>query len=370
MQIRNYHLLIPIFFYLIACNKIPQVHLQRKEIIESVYASGKIIPQNEYNLFALSSGTILEKRVKDGDMVRKGQVLYVICNETASARLNAATDYYQNARFNQSDRSPLLKDLKLAMGNAEIRLKNDSLNYHRWKNLWEAGIGTRNNLDNCYAIWQMSLNQEKSAEEKYFSTLNDVRVNSSNALSLVVAARKDLNDYYIMANRDGVVYQTFKEAGEAVRNNELVALLGEDGKPLIRLSVDQEDIDKLKAGQQVLLRTDLSGKAIYRARVVQIYPTMNETDQTFRVDAAFEDKTPPAFIHCSAEANIIVQVKPGAKVLQREALIDEDSVWVLTGGRKKKIVIKTGISTLEYVEVLSGIDETTLVLMMSTNNSR
>lgn len=355
---------------LASCKKPEKIRLQRKDIIETVYASGKIVSDNEYSLFALSNGTILKKTVKDGDRVRKGQILYMVQNEAVTAKYQAAMDNYRNSELNLSDRSPLLRDLQLSLQNAEIRLKNDSLTYHRWKSLWDQGIGTRSNLDNAYTNYQISANQQKSAAEKYYSTLHDLQVNNSNAKSQAEAARKELNDYFIMADRDGVVWQTFKEAGESVRANEVVALIGDSSRRIIRLAVDQEDISRIRMGQRVVLKTDLSGDTVYEARATQIYPSMNEADQTFRVDAIFQGKMPPAYIHSSVEANIIVAARQGASVLRRDALAGEDSVWVLEKGKEKKIAVITGLSTLDYVEILSGIDEKTLVLLKNKSEGR
>ena len=141
------------------------------------------------------------------------------------------------------------------------------------------------------------MNQKKSAEQKYYSTLNDIKVSHSNAKSQLTAAGNDLKEYYIRSDRDGVVYQTFKEAGETVHSNDVVALLGDHKERIIRLAVDQQDIDKIRIGQQVLLQADVTGNTIYEAVVIYVYPVMNEVDQTFRVDARFIKLPEQSFIH-------------------------------------------------------------------------
>ena len=100
-----------------------------------------------------------------------------------------------------------------------------------------------------------------------------------------------------------MVYQTFKEAGETVYTNEVVALLGEHSNQVIRMAVDQQDINKIRTGQQVLLQTDVTGSTIYEATVSYIYPVMNEQDQTFRVDALFTKQAAPSFSGTPAAMN-------------------------------------------------------------------
>jgi HlyD family secretion protein len=347
----------------LGCKGPVKVYPVRKDIVETVYASGKIIPGEEYNLFALSNGKVVAKLVKDGDTVKKGQLLYIISNEAASEKYNAALKNYSNAELNLSDRSPLLNDLRLSMQNAAIKFTNDSLQYHRWKNLWDRDIGSRNNLDNLYSAYQLSLSQKKSAEEKYFSATNDIRLSYANARSQLATARNELNDYFIRSEADGVVYQTFKEEGESVRNNEIVALMGKKGQRVIRLAVDQQDINRIRKGQTVLLQTDVTGKTIYEAFVSRIYPTMNEADQTFRVDALFRETPGHPFIHGSLEANIVVRKKEQALTLPRDALIGKDSILLTQNGKRRKAGIQIGIVTLDQVEILSGVDERTPVIL-------
>lgn len=346
-----------------ACTHSPVIYPERKEIIEAVYASGKVVPENEYKLSAQSNGTIVKKLVRDGDSVRRGELIYLISNNAARERFTAALKTYNIARSNLADHSPLLNDLKLSLENAALKFRNDSINYLRWKNLWDQKIGTKSNLDNAWSNYQVSYNQKKMAALKYHAALNDITISHSNALSQLAAARNDLKDYYIRSDRDGVVYQTFKEAGESVYNNEVVALLGEPGQRNIRLAVDQQDINKIRLGQPVLLQSDVTGAKIYEATVTYIFPVMNEIDQTFRVDAQFSTLPEELFIHSSIEANIIVQKKSNALVIPRAAITGKDSVWVRLHGKQKKIGVRTGIATLDYVEILSGIDENTAILL-------
>src|SRR6185369_10714330 len=127
---------------LASCKHETTIHPERKNIVETVYASGKIIAENEYNLYALSNGTVIKKLAKEGDSVKKGQVIYIINNDAPAAKLDAARSNYENAQSNISDQSRVLRDLKLTMENAEARYRNDSLQYVRLKTLMEQGIGT------------------------------------------------------------------------------------------------------------------------------------------------------------------------------------------------------------------------------------
>lgn len=346
-----------------ACSHETTIHPQRKDIIETVYASGKILADSEYYAYALSSGTIVKKLIKEGDGVNRDQLLYVIKYDAPVARVDAARSNFNLARSNISDSSRLLTDLRLTIQNAEIQFTNDSLQYARLKNLMEHNIGTRNNLDNAYTAYLISYNLRRSAREKYYAALNDLRTNVHNTQSQLTNAKTELENYFIRSMTNGTVYQTFKEEGEAVRANDPIALLGKTRKRIIRLAVDQQDIDKVRTGQQVLLKTDITGDSIYKALVTKIYPVMNESDQTFRVDARFSDTTLQPYIHSSVEANIITRRKQQVLTIPKEALNTGDSVLVIQQAKRKTVPVQTGIRTLDQVEIVQGLDESAKVVI-------
>ncbi|HXB45012.1 MAG TPA: efflux RND transporter periplasmic adaptor subunit [Puia sp.] len=347
----------------IACNNKTVVRAQRKNIVETVYASGKIVADSEYTVYALSAGYVMKKLIKEGDTVKKGQILYIVNYDASSAKLHAAQTNYDEASSNISEKSRVLNDLKLAMDNARTKLNNDSLLYARRSKLWQQGIGTQNDVDNASANYITSRNLEKSAEEKYYATHNDLNVSLANAKSQLAGAQTDLNNYFIKSGNNGMVYQTYKEQGEAVKLNDAVALLGKTSKRLIRMAVDQQDIDKVKLGQDVLLKTDITGNAIYHAMVSKIYPMMNEADQTFRVDAWFSDSSRQHFTHSSVEANIIIQKKSDVLTVPRLAMIADDSLMIRVDGKTKIVSVQTGIRTLEEVEIVSGINQTSEIIL-------
>lgn len=340
-----------------SCKKTESLHPQRKDIVESVYASGTIIATNEYNLFSLANGTIIKKLVNDGDSVHRGQILFEVKSEPQSARVETALEALRKAENDLSENSTVLQSLRLSMQSARLRAKNDSLQYERSKNLFASNAITHSQLENAELAYTASSNESKASIQRYNSTLNDLRLARSNARSQLSAAQSELDNFSIRSDADGVVFKTNKELGEAVRAGELVALIGERDHRTIKLSVDEQDIDKIVIGQQIVLKTDITGNTIYTAHVTRIYPVMNTLDQTFRVDGEFDTLSAMPFVHHSVEANIIISKKKSALVIPRSMLIGEDSVMIHADGKEKKIAVTMGIKTLDDVEIISGLDE-------------
>ena len=360
MKTKLYPLL---FIAIISCRRGNVIHPDRKDIVETVYASGKITAENEYHVYALSNGTVKHKHLKEGDAVKAGDILYTISNDPATARLEAAKSAYENSRSKVGSGSAVLSEARLNLQNAEVKLKNDSLNYFRLKNLLEQNAASKSSVDNAFTAYSISLNQKKAAEQNVNALVEDLNVAMLNAKSQVAAAESDLDNYLIRSEVSGTVFQMIKEEGEAVRMGEIIALIGDAHKRIIRLAVDHQDAGKIKAGQEVLLRTDVSGNTIYRAAVSIIYPVMNEVDQTFRVDAVFTDSVALPFVHTSVEANIVISTKKNALVIPRAAFVSDDSVQVKEKGETKTVFVKAGIRTLDDVEIIQGLDESSEVVI-------
>lgn len=359
-------LLIPIavvVFVVVRRNKPQTIKPEHKAITEAVYASGFVVPRNEYKVYALSGGYIVAKSKDGGDEVKKGEEIYRVQNDASAARLGASSSALELARTNASDNSPVLSDLKNKIRSAEAKFRNDSLNYLRYKNMFDAQAVTRAQYDQMALAYEVSGNDLKSANENYKRTREQLLVELKNAQSALAGSNLDFGNYSIRSTMDGIVYDTYKEAGEAVRQNDLVAIVGEKGKKLLELSVDQSDVDKVKIGQEVVVKLDVTGDKVYKARVSKIYPNMNQNDQSFKVEAEFTEDYDMNYVHVSVEANIIVAQKEKALVIPKNVVQANNEVEVRSTGLNKTVKIKRGLENLEFVEVTEGLSDSDEVVI-------
>ncbi len=78
-----------------ACKKTKTVKAERKAITEAVYASGFLVPKNEYKVYALADGYITAKYKEAGDSVKKGEAILQVQNFATIANLgDYSYDYY------------------------------------------------------------------------------------------------------------------------------------------------------------------------------------------------------------------------------------------------------------------------------------
>lgn len=354
--------LLAILLVIISCSRESDfTNPVTKPLLEAVYASGTVVSENEYQVFAQVDGYIAEKLVKDGDAVKKGDPLYIIEADQQSARYRIARENYALAKQNFNEDSPVLNELKAAVQTAKTKKQHDSVNFVRYTNLLNKQATSQAEYDRARLLAEQSRNEYVLAESRYRKTYNQLQAELINAENQYRIARDESNRYTIRSQVDGIVFKTMKEAGELIRRTEAVAVLGSNQSFYLQLNVDELDIHRVKAGQQVLVKIDAYPDKIFKAEVTRIYPLVDSRQQSLRVDAKLLEALPGAFSGLALEANIVIRQVERALVIPKSALLPGDSVMVRVDGGEQKIKIKRGATTLDEVEVLEGLTATSEV---------
>lgn len=349
-------------FFNSCSKKNDQIQPQWKTITEAVYASGNVVPANEYKVYALADGVILRKQVQEGDTVVAGQELFILDSEEQNAKNQAAKEIYQTAKENYSLRSPALQELEMILSTARSRFTTDSTNFARYKSLYESKSLSQAEFDKASLSFQSAQNEYFAAQRRFESRKKQLFVELQNAESQYRVQAKQHDNVIIRSAIRGMVYEIYKEQGEVIRRNEPIALLGDAHTIILRLQVDEMDINKVRVGQEALIKIDVYKGKTFRALISKVYPMLNKMEQSFRVDARFIDSIPTTFVGLSVEANIIVQHKDRALVIPKSVILLGDSVEVRENDTKKKIKIQKGLETFEWVEVVSGLTEQSVIL--------
>jgi multidrug efflux pump subunit AcrA (membrane-fusion protein) len=332
-----------------------------KLLTEAVYASGNLLPKNEYKVFAQADGVLLRKTVEEGDTVSVGQTLFELESDKQNIRSRNALEQYRIARNNTLQNSPVLQELEASMASAKARWQNDSVNYVRYKNLLENKAASRIDYDRASLAYQTSKNDYISLKNRYEKTRTQLQLELQNAETQYKLNVEQNADYAVKSRINGIVYEVYKEPGEVVKPNEPIALLGNPSEVYLKLTVDELDINRIKKGQKVLVKIDTYKNKIFKAIITKIYPMLNGRDQSFRVDAEFIEEVPRLYAGLTVEANIIIQQKEKALTIPKSYLIGADSVRIDQNGDSKMVKITKGIENFEYVEVTAGLDTSSVL---------
>ena len=299
----------------------------RTNIKSSISATGVISPVNSVEVSPKITARISTVAVKENDRVEKGQVVATLDGKDYAAK----------------------KD------QAQYKLTNAQLKYERAKALYEAGAGSKQDLDN--------------AQFEY-----------DTAASSLSEAESDVAETVITAPMSGVVVGEPKTPGTmAVQGNSsptVIMRIADTGTKQIIAKVDETDIGKIKVGQDATFTVDSYTNKTFTAHVSKIsqtdttysWDTTNTTSSAsassasviyYYVTLDVDDPNDDLRLGMTARVDISTSQKENALVVPIAALKTNNSgsyvVVVHDDGSTENVMVQTGIYSDDYVEITSGL---------------
>lgn len=358
----NKSILFIALWVLVSCDsthKSEEIKPKLTTITELVYASVLVKPTHSYFPQPLSSGIIKKIYIEEGDIIQQGQPLVLISNTsditnrltTAEINLKEATDNYQGSNNR-------IRNIELELQSVKEQLTLDSLRYHRQKNLWTQNIGKKNDLEQFELAYKVTQKRVELLEQQKVQTQSELENKYRRAVSQVTAEQTHLDDFTLRSSMDGIVYTVNKKEGELISSQERFAEIGTSDNFVIEMDIDEEDVIKIKIGDSVAVTLNAFANEVFMARVSKVYPKKDETTQTFRVESEFLDHPSKLYNGLSGEANIVIGKKTNALVIPSEYLMAGDKVLTDKGEQG----VKTGMKNMNFVEIISGIDTTSVLV--------
>jgi len=334
-----------------------KVHASVEKITESVYASGVIKSKNQYQVFSTVGGLIQKIWVKEGDLVKKGDPLFTVQNETTRLQTENAQLSADFANINtHGDR---LKELLGTIETARSKMLNDSILLVRQRGLWAQKIGSQVEFEQRELAFENSASTYQATILRYKDLKKQLDFAAAQSRKLLSISKNVAQDYTVRAQTDGRVYSFLKELGEIVNAQTPVAIIGSASDFVAELQIDENDIVRIRNGQRVLLTLDSYKGQVFEAAISKIDPLMNERTRTFTTEAVFSKKPPVLYPNLTCEANVVILEKEKALTIPRTYLV-QDSFVILEN--KEKRSVKIGLKDYQKVEILSGLNESTTII--------
>jgi multidrug efflux pump subunit AcrA (membrane-fusion protein) len=330
---------------------------EQKNIIESVYSSVTIQPDSLYEVYAVVSG-ILDKNLKtEGDLISINEALIKIINNAPIINTQNAKLALELAENNYSGSATILEGIQNEINTAILKYKNDSINFFRQQNLWNQQIGSRTDYDSKKLNYQLSFNNLSLLQNKYSSSKNALETALKQAQNNYQTSLINTKDFTISSKVNGKVYALYKEPGEIVTIQEPLASIGSSTSFIIELLVDEVDIVKISKNQEIIITLEAYNGEVFTGKISKIYPKKDERNQTFKVEAVFDNPPKVLYPGLSGEANIIIAKKENVLTIPKEYIMEGNKVKTDDG----LMTISMGLQNMEYIEVLSGITKNTYI---------
>lgn len=349
-------------------------------IIETVSATGKIQPEIEVKIASQVSGEIVSLSVKEGQVVKKGDLLVKINPDLYTSGVSRSVSNYAGT--------------KSGLAQADASFNEARSNYDRNKALFAKGIISRSDWDKSIASFEMA---KASKQTAYF--------NVQSAQASVKEAKDNLGRTIIFAPASGTISMLNVELGERIlgtqqmSGTELMRVANLDNME-VEVSVNENDIVKINIGDETKIEVDAYLKKEFKGIVTNISNSATSAvtaDQVtnFKVKVrilkeSYQDlligkpKTYSPFRPgMTATVDIIttrkekvIGVPISSVVIKADTLpapkfdqVDEENtnkikskidkklecVFVKSNGKAKIRIVKTGIQDDTNIEIISGL---------------
>ncbi|HUM03557.1 MAG TPA: efflux RND transporter periplasmic adaptor subunit [Thermoanaerobaculia bacterium] len=218
------------------------------------------------------------------------------------------------------------------------------------------------------------LDQLRTARDTSAASCDAARAGVGQAAAAVDAARVTLEKTVLKAPFDGVIADVTTEVGEWITPSPpglpippVIEILDTSGI-YVSAPLDEVDVARVKDGLPVRITFDAYPGRSFAGKVTRVAPfvlDVKEQNRTFDVEAALDDSSFAATLKPGLSADVTVVLRTVENVLRIPgyALLEEDHVLVLRGGRLMRVPVKTGLKNWDFVEITGGLSEGDLVVV-------
>jgi HlyD family secretion protein len=314
--------------------------VERKDIVNKVIVTGKVIPEDEINIKPQISGIIDKIILEEGVKVNAGDLIAVIKVVPNEQSLNQAAGRVRNA---------------------ELSLNNAKIEYDRNKVLFDKGVISSQDFNNLKLTFDQATQELQNARADY----QIIKKGSSGG-----SASANTN---IRATVSGTILEIpVKEGDQVIQSNNFndgttIATIADMSKMIFEGEVDEAEVGKLHVGMPLDISLGALETEKFLAKLKFIAPKGVEEEGAvqFKIegDLALTDSTTYVRAGYSANASIVLEEKKDVLAI-KEALLQFDKetekpyVEIEVGENEfERKDLELGVSDGIDVEVVSGLDE-------------
>jgi HlyD family secretion protein len=347
-----------------------------------VSTNGKIEPVNNFEAHAPVATSVRRVLIKEGDAVKKGQLLLVL--DDADARAQAARAQTQ-LKAAQSDLSAAERggsqEEVLALQAQLVKASTDrdtaQRNLDALKKLEQQGAASAGEVRTAQdalasADAQLTFLRQKQTKRYSNAELAHVDAQRADAQATFDAAQDVLAKSNVRAPFDGIVYSLPAKQGGFVGAGDLLLQVADLRKVLVRTFVDEPDVGRLAVGDPIEITWDAVPGRVWRATVTSVPSTvkLRGSRNVGETTSIVDNKDLKLLPNINVGVTIVSAEHDNVLVVPREAVRMDDSkpyVLQVTGHELKRRDVNTSLSNLTQVEITHGLSANDVVAISSWN---
>src|SRR5215469_15074441 len=384
---------------------------EKQDLASIVSASGEIKPKTYVNIGANAFGKITHLYVREGDRVKKGQMLAQLENVQSAADVAATKASLEASRTDAVAAEANLNTAKADLNRAKADYERAHLDWDRGQGLFKAGVISKADYDTRKATWQTTEAGVAQAEARVAQAkaqVDSAQGHIAQTDATLTRASDVLQKTVYAAPYDGVITNLPVREGETV----VIGIQNQPGSTLMTLAdmsvitaevrVDETDVVNIELGQPAEVAIDAIPRKSFRAVVTEIGNnamvrstgvattqslSASQEAKDFKVVVTLQD--PPADLRpgLSATAKVTTATRRNVLTIPIQALAirsnaelvpvnaskdavqaaapqkdaskgkETQGVFVVRSGKVEFVPVETGIAGTTDIDVLNGLKE-------------
>ncbi len=352
--------------------KVRATRVQSGLIRSVISTNGKVEPIQNFEAHAPISTTVKLLLVKEGDHVRKGQLLLElddadIRSQAARAQAQVKTAQASLSAAKNSGTQEEILTLKAQLSKAQTARDLAQRSLDALKHLQQQGAASEGevhqaeqNLQNAQA--DLNLLQQKQKDRYSASELASTEAQAAEAQAAYESAEDALQKSNVRAPFDGIVYSLPVKAGSFVPGGDLLLQEADLARVLVRAFVDEPDVGRLQVGQPVEITWDAIPGRLWSGTVNQLPSTVKPrgSRNVGETTCLIENQDLRLLPNINVGVTIVAAEHTNVLTLQRDALRTDDSkpyVFRIVENRLQRQSVQFSLQNLTRVEITNGLSE-------------
>ncbi len=325
----------------------------KAQLVEKFYqVDGSVISNNNAKVATKLMAKILKINVKEGDYVKKGQLLAVLDDSEIKQNIKEAKAALEEL---SKAREEALSGLK----GAEAAYQFAKRTYERFKNLYRENAVSKQQLEEI----ETKMIGAKAQVDAIKAKLKQLDAKEKQVKAKLKYAQIMQGYAYVKAPFDGVIIKKMNDVGDMAAPGMPIFIIGDKNLKFISM-IDESLINKVNIGDTVNIEISTIGKR-YKAKIVEKSNSIDPMNRTFTVKAKLpqDPSLKPGMygkikIKVGENKKIIIPLTALIKWGQLDAVftVDKDGIAHLT-------FVKTGEISNGNVEIISGLKEGTEIVV-------
>jgi HlyD family secretion protein len=352
--------------------------VERGPIRSLVSTNGKVEPVENFEAHAPIATVVKRLLVKEGDHVRKGQLLLQLDDANIRSQAEHAKSLMTTAQSDQTDVSTggtheevLTLDALLTKARSERDAAQRNLEaYRRLQQQGAAAPGEVKAAEDRLHRAQADLTLLEQKQKDRYSSPEIAKVNAqrSEAQAAYDAAEDALNKSSVRAPFDGIVYSLPVKQGAYVQAGDLLLQEADLTRVQVRLFVDEPDLGHLAPGQKVEVTWDAIPLRTWNGLLSAVPSTvkLRGARNVGEAICILDNRDLRLLPNINVGVTVITNEHSGALTLQRDALRIDDTkpyVYQVVDGHLRRREVEISLQNLTRVEITAGLPDNAVVAL-------